>query len=154
MFNSKKILVSGLKVVMGAALLFAFTGSSLTLADEDAPDFSQYKKLEKYEATGNKKACVRLRSIKSTVILDDQTILFKMRGKKSYVNKMHRKCSGLKRNDAFSYKVSGSQLCSVDMITILDTAIMQEWGSCGLGDFHEIIKLEKSASSGDNPTGK
>lgn len=154
MFNSKKIITKGLTLVLGAAVLFAFQPASVTKADEGAPDFSKFEKLKTYEATGVKKSCVRLRNIRSTTILDDSTILFKMRGKKSYVNKMNRKCSGLKRNDAFSYKVSTSQLCRVDLITILDTSMMTSWGSCGLGEFYEVVKKEKTASVGNKSTGK
>ncbi len=68
----------------------------------------------------NSERCINLMRIDHTHILDDSNILFYMRGKKVYINKLSRRCPGLRRADSFMYKTSSSQLCNVDIITALD----------------------------------
>ena len=88
--------------------------------------------------------CVSLSRIDHTRIVDDRTILFYMKGSDIYVNRLPRRCPGLKRADSYLYKTSLTQLCNVDTITVL-----QRFGgpgftpgpSCGLG-FYEPITAE------------
>jgi hypothetical protein len=81
-------------------------------------------------------SCLQLRSINSTEVVDDKTIIFKMNGRKSYKNTLPYKCPQLGFQKAFSYKTSGSQLCSVDIITVLETGGgIRQGASCGLGKF-------------------
>jgi hypothetical protein len=82
------------------------------------------------------KSCVQLRDIDRTDVLDDQTIIFKMRGNRYFKNKLPYKCGGLRFERSFSYRTSLSQLCSVDTITVLRTGSpIQEGPTCGLGKF-------------------
>ena len=100
--------------------------------------------------------CVLTRNIARTDIVDDQTILFYMRGKDvAYRNYLPKKCPGLKRADRFSYQVTAGRLCSVDLITVLELGVMpgrpfERGFTCRLGDFHplspediESLKVEK-----------
>lgn len=86
--------------------------------------------------------CISLARIDRTHILDDYNILFYMRGKKVYINKLPRKCPGLRRADSFMYKTSLSQLCDLDIITALDNIGFgfSRGASCGLGKFYPIDK--------------
>jgi hypothetical protein len=84
--------------------------------------------------------CIQINQIKRTKIVDDQNIIFYMRGNKSYNNHLPNKCSGLKSEDKYLYKTSLSQLCNVDIITVLhqDGAGMSPGASCGLGSFQLV----------------
>jgi hypothetical protein len=115
-----------------AITALAFTGAA------HAKGMSKEEVLAKYERTGELQNCVPLQSIKSTDILDDQTILFKMKGKGAYLNELPYKCPQLKWQDAFSYKTSVNQLCNTDIITVIDTATPQRLASCGLGKFEKL----------------
>jgi hypothetical protein len=90
-------------------------------------------------AVGKTVSCVQLNRIDSTQVLDDKTIIFRMRGNnpRYYKNTLPYKCSSLGFEKAFSYKTSTSQLCSVDIITVLQNygGGLQPGVSCGLGKF-------------------
>ncbi len=80
--------------------------------------------------------CVLLQNIRESRVVDDRTIDFVMRDGRTLRNTLPYSCPSLGFERAFTYKTSISQLCSVDIITV----IMQGGGirtgaSCGLGKF-------------------
>lgn len=94
---------------------------------------------------GEPKSCVRRSQIRSTDVIDNSTIDFKMRGGKIYRNKLPNKCSGLKFEEAFSYRTSTDNLCNVDIIRVLDQTAgrIDVRNACGLGKFQEIEKTRR-----------
>jgi hypothetical protein len=94
--------------------------------------------------------CVNVRDISSTDVRSDSVIDFKMRGNKIYRNTLPHSCPGLGFARAFSYKTSISQLCSVDIITVLQTGGgIRQGASCGLGKFVPISKEDAKAKVED-----
>ena len=96
--------------------------------------------------------CITTSRIDKTHILDDQRILFYMRGKEVYLNQLPRKCPGLARPGAtFGYETRTSRLCNLDSITILDRAGsgLMRGATCGLGTFVPID--EETADVMRNP---
>ncbi len=80
--------------------------------------------------------CLNLSEVDHTEVLDGQTILFYMHGKKIWKNTLPYKCPSLGYEKAFSHKTSTNNYCSVDIITVIYSAGgMQEGASCGLGPF-------------------
>jgi hypothetical protein len=80
--------------------------------------------------------CLPTNLISRTKVIDDQTILFKTRGKQWYENRLPHKCPGLKSAGKFLYKTSIAQLCKVDTITVLqDAGGLAKGATCGLGMF-------------------
>lgn len=90
--------------------------------------------------------CVSVGGIDRTEVLDDQNILFRMRGGRVYRNFLPRRCPGLARN-AFSYRARGSQLCSVDVITVLENVGIgaRQGATCSLGGFYPVTAAEVDA---------
>ena len=88
--------------------------------------------------------CITTYQIRSTKIVDDKTIDFEMSGKKTYRNTMAYSCPSLKSEDRFSFKPTNSQLCSVDIIRVLNNygGTLQEGAGCGLGKFQQIEKVQ------------
>ena len=84
--------------------------------------------------------CLVLASVDRTHVLDDQTILFYMRGDRAYRNYLPRKCLGLERQDRFMYETRGGRLCSIDTITVLEQwgARLERGMTCRLGEFHPL----------------
>ena len=78
--------------------------------------------------------CVPLNQIRSTNVIDDRTIDFHMSGGVVLRNRLPQACSGLGFERRFSYRTSLSRLCSVDIITVLDSN-GRRGASCGLGSF-------------------
>jgi hypothetical protein len=94
---------------------------------------------------GKPKSCITRSRISSTDVIDDQTIDFKMVNGDIYRNNLPNKCGGLGFEEAFSYKTSTNQLCSVDIIHVLAQTggRLDTRGSCGLGKFQKIEKIRK-----------
>jgi hypothetical protein len=84
--------------------------------------------------------CIDLRRIDHTEAVGDQDILFSMKDRSIYRNRLPQTCPGLARHEPFMYRVVLSQLCDTDVITML-----QRWDfgftpteSCLLGKFELI----------------
>ncbi len=117
-----------------SAIGMASTGLAVAFASEKTPEV---------RAVGAPKNCVITHQIRSTKIIDDSTIDFKMAGGKTYRNSLPNGCPGLRRDDAFSYRTSTSQLCSVDIIRVVENygGRLQQGAGCGLGKFQPIEKI-------------
>ena len=84
-------------------------------------------------------SCINLRNIRSTNVIDEQTIDFHMSGKQVYRNTLPNRCPQLGFERAFAYQTSISQLCSVDIITVIVQGSGSMRGaSCGLGQFTPV----------------
>ena len=100
---------------------------------------------------GDAEMCVDIRRIDKTHIIDNQTILFIMRGGSRYLNRLPFKCSGLRLVDGFSYQTSMSRLCKQERITTLSPGATLG-STCLLGRFilfkadmrdNEVVSLLK-----------
>jgi len=105
-------------------------------SDEDSDDYTgEYFQLEN---------CIRRSAIRRTDIVDDRTIIFYMSQQKIFVNQLPNRCSGLRSAGTFAYRTTGSQLCSVDTITVVRSMGrgLSSGPSCGLGKFRPVTKEE------------
>tara|TARA_R110002049_G_scaffold195331_8_gene364460 strand:- start:745 stop:1152 length:408 start_codon:yes stop_codon:yes gene_type:complete len=122
----------------------ALTAGSLAFAAEKPSGDDIYE----IRTIGEPKSCITRSSIRSTDVIDDQTIDFEMRNGDIYRNKLPNKCGGLGFEEAFSYKTSTNRLCSVDIIHVLSQTggQLDTRGACGLGKFQQIEKIPKAES--------
>lgn len=99
------------------------------------------------DAVNGGENCIDTRRISTTTVVDDQTIIFYMRGGENYVNELPRKCPSLARERRFSYRTSISRLCDIDTITVLYSMGrgLEPGPSCGLGRFYPISDEEAKA---------
>lgn len=89
--------------------------------------------------------CISTSRIRRTEIPNDQTIVFHMTGRMIYINRLPRRCPGLKIAGAFSYRTVAGRLCRVDIITVqrgLGGPSAMRGPSCGLGVFQPTTKEE------------
>ena len=94
--------------------------------------------------TGKAENCIPLTQIRETRIRDDWTIDFIRDGKRAWRNTLPQRCPGLRSNDGFGYETSLTQLCSTDIIWVLErTPDLRRGVSCGLGQFVPV-ELEKN----------
>jgi hypothetical protein len=88
------------------------------------------------------KDCITPSNIKETVVIDDSTILFYMRGgsKVTYRTALSHECPNLAHENRFSYKVTMNRLCDSDLITVIENygVGLREGFSCRLGMFYPI----------------
>ena len=120
------------------ALCAALAGIALPALAKETPD-------PYVPASGAAIDCVQIQSIRSTTVRDDRTIDFIMNGRKIYRNTLPNSCPSLGFEKRFSYRTSLSQLCSVDIITVLWNVGpgLQPGASCGLGKFQPMEKAAK-----------
>jgi hypothetical protein len=89
--------------------------------------------------------CILVSSIDETDAVDDQNLIFRMRGDKVFRNHLPRKCPGLERENRIAYEARNSRLCSIDTITVLEQRFgvgLQGGFTCRLGDFIPLSPAE------------
>ena len=120
-------------LIIAASVAVAGSGLAAVYAKDRKP-------APEVRAIGEAKNCVNLRSIQSTNVVDNQTIDFKMNGGKTLRNVLPYSCPSLKFQEAFSYRTSLNQLCSVDIIRVLNNygGRLSEGAACGLGKFQQV----------------
>ncbi len=85
--------------------------------------------------------CVQTQRIRRTEIVDDSTILFFMTPRdRIFVNRLPRRCSGLRLAGTFSYRSTTGRLCNVDIIRVVrDLTTRTDIGAgCALGMFRPV----------------
>jgi hypothetical protein len=92
----------------------------------------------KIQPDGKPVSCVTASSIRETRVRDDSTIDFYMLGNKVYRNKLPQSCPQLGFEERFGYTVTNNQLCSVDIIHVIQSPPSIPGASCGLGQFQPI----------------
>jgi hypothetical protein len=103
-------------------------------------------RLDDFVATGEVKNCISITRIDRSDVLDDQTIIFEMKGKDYYVNRLPYRCPQLGFEERYSYATSLTQLCNTDIITVITST--GRGASCGLGMFEKIEKKETEDQDG------
>jgi len=85
--------------------------------------------------------CVSIVGLRSEV-RSDRVIDFTA-GRRAWRNTLPASCPALGFERRFSYATSLSQLCSSDIITVLQGPGIQPGASCGLGKFQPIARPER-----------
>jgi hypothetical protein len=119
--------------------------TALVLAVPASPAPAKEKKPDNLVAVGAPVDCITPSRLRSTHVRDDKTIDFEMINGDIYRNSLPFSCPGLGFEERFSYKLSTSQLCSVDIIHVLQSfgAGLSEGAGCGLGKFQKMEKVKK-----------
>jgi hypothetical protein len=122
-------------------LLAGALGFGLTLAGAQGLDSP--KEVEAF-LDREPEDCLSLTRINRTVVADDETVLFYMRGGDVYQNILPRRCPGLKANDRFMYSPFSNRLCDTDTITVLEqfAGRLDRGVTCRLGEFYPITEIE------------
>ena len=133
-----------LTVCVALIALAAACTTSDAAGDTTNKKTSLEEKLGPYERTGEYRNCVPLRQIRSTNAVDDRHILVRV-GSDYYLNRLSGRCAGIDRNfNRIQYKTSLNQLCQNEIITVVDNSQGFTIGSCGLGKFEKLLKVEAS----------
>lgn len=122
-----------LTLILATSLLF---GGSAIARDRTVPAATP---------TGEAKSCLQLTSIRESRVRSDKIIDFRTNGNKWYRNELPHSCPSLGFEERFLYRTSQSQLCSVDIITVLHQygSGLDRGASCGLGKFQPVDIAKK-----------
>lgn len=119
-----------------SALLLALTAAA------SAPAAAQRDRVPPATPAGAPVRCIPVSLIRESQVRSDRVIDFVMRDRKVYRNTLPSSCPGLGFERRFGYTLSTSQLCSVDIVTVLLSTPLQRGASCGLGEF-QPVKLDR-----------
>jgi hypothetical protein len=127
-----------LALVLTASLIAG--GSTAALAKRDL------NRVPAATETGAPVSCIHLSSIQESRVRSDQVIDFRTNGRKWYRNTLPNSCPSLGFEERFMYQTSLSQLCSVDIITVLHSGGggLGRGASCGLGKFQPVELVKPS----------
>lgn len=100
-------------------------------------------------AVGEPVNCLSINRIRETRVIDDRTIDFRTSNGQIYRNTLPNSCPGLNMERSFTYRTSQSQLCNVDIITVLHTGGGGPYrgASCGLGQFVPVKPADEDTDS-------
>jgi len=125
--------------VASAAALVALAACSPMGMHNSASSDGHAKDVPAAALAGAPVSCIPLAQIQESRVRDDWTIDFRVSGTKWYRNTLPNRCNGLGFEKAFSYQTSLSQLCNVDIITVIETGGGGgPRASCGLGQFQPV----------------
>ena len=129
-------MVSRISLILFAPLVLA----GCTAYGDTRDDYrSDHSDAPPARVTGEPVSCIRLSQISESRVRDDRTIDFMRSGREGWRNTLPNSCPGLRVQNAFTYKVSTGELCSVDIIYVLETAGgLSRGAGCGLGRFVPI----------------
>jgi hypothetical protein len=139
MFTSltKSMLIAGcLGLIAGAGVAVAHP------SDNSRAEAKLAKALEGRVA-GTPVDCIQLRDIQSSQIIDGTAILYDT-GTTLYLNRPASGASWLNDDDVLVTDTHSSQLCSIDIVRLIDRASRMPNGSVGLGKFIPYTKPKKS----------
>ena len=133
---------------LAAGLLPLFVGASVLGQDDEDKPFDR-----------TPQDCIITSRIRQTDAIDDQNIIFRMRGKQVYRNTLPRACPNLQRENRIAWETSTSRLCDIDLITVLEPygSGFRPGFTCRLGQFVplspaevEDIDLRKKGEAGQS----
>lgn len=88
---------------------------------------------------GESKRCLSLHKFKRVQALDENHILFEVRGGKYYLVQLERRCPGLRPQNAVSYEPRSSRLCAMDRVR--GAGVTAGFSpNCQLGRFQSITE--------------
>lgn len=127
-------------LALGAALL----ASAPAIAKQDRAASAEAKlaKALAGRVAGKPVNCIMLSDIRSSTIFDKTAILYDT-GSKLYLNRPQSGASSLDSDDILVTKTSGSQLCSIDTVRLIDRNAHFPRGFVGLGQFVPYSKPPK-----------
>jgi hypothetical protein len=120
-----------MRMILLPLALLAITGADA--ARNQVPDATP---------AGKPVSCISLTSIRQSHVRSDSVIDFETAGGKYYRNTLPNACAQLGFEQKFSYETSLSELCSTDIITVLQDPPTMRGASCGLGQFQPVTLVK------------
>ncbi|WP_235513443.1 MULTISPECIES: hypothetical protein [unclassified Sphingomonas] len=121
--------------------LVAASAAPLTARERDnAAGEAALSRITERRDAGKPVDCINLRDIRSSEIVPDTAIVYRMNNGTLFVN---RPQGGgiLDRDDILVTRTIGTQLCRIDIVNLLDRNSRMMSGSISLGDFVPYSKL-------------
>jgi hypothetical protein len=127
-------------LIAGALMLSA--GSAHAKTDPEA----RLAKITAGRTAGAPVDCIQQHQISSTEIVNRTAIVYKMNNGTIYVNRPTSGATFLSRSDVLVTDTHSPQLCSIDIVRLVDSSAHMPTGSVGLGPFVPYPRSPRSAA--------
>ena len=94
--------------------------------------------LTRFQPAGEPVSCIQISRIRHSRVLSDQVIDFELTGGGRLRNTLSSSCPSLGFEERFSYRTTINQLCSGDIITVLQQPGLSGGPSCVLSRFQPV----------------
>ena len=106
-----------------------------------AREQAHFAQLTADKVAGPPRSCIPSWRADDMIVIDDNTIAFRDRPSRLYVNHMQSGCLGIDHGrNALITRTTSTELCRGDIAQVLDTAAHMVVGSCVFGDFVPYIR--------------
>lgn len=122
---------------------FALTLSGGAIAAEKMTQEQKLEKALQGRVAGKPVDCIMQRDIRSTRIYDGVGIVYEMNNGTWYVNRPKSGASSLSWNDILLTDTHTNQLCSIDVVKLIDSSTRMQTGFVGLDKFVPWTKPKK-----------
>lgn len=103
--------------------------------------------MDRLQPTGKTQFCISGDRIKRTKIIDNETILFLTYDEGYFVNKLPRRCGGLKIANGFTFDTRGTNdVCGSTTIDLINSD-GKTGQFCGLGRFEKYVRTDEKAEA-------
>ncbi len=99
------------------------------------------------EVLGEPVDCILVSRIRNTRVHDDFTIDFHMTGGDVFRNTLPDRCPRLGFEESFAYEANTGNLCSIDMISVIQRGAAGAGPRCRLGQFVPVKLVDAPAGS-------
>ena len=129
--GSPHFFVAAVLALAGSAMLASC--APVERSDAPAPDNVE----PPVNFTGEPQNCIQRSQIRQTLVRSDEIIDFEMRGGDLYRVVLPNSCPGLRIERAFTYDTEINQLCSAEIIYVLEQigGTLRRGAGCSLGPF-------------------
>jgi hypothetical protein len=126
-----------------AAVAIAATAAQAEPSARAAKGEEKLAKMIEGRVAGKPVSCLPLHQIRSSRIVEGTAIVYEV-GSTLYVNRPRNGASSLDRDDILVTRSSLNQLCSVDIVRLMDPTSQIESGFVSLGEFVPYKKAPKA----------
>ncbi len=132
----------GISLLIAGALLGSCTTAPQTMPVRSAKSEQQFQQLLAGKAAGAPVSCLPSYNANDMVVIDENTVAFKVGTGRVYVANMQGGCSNLGRGPyaLVTRQFGSSGLCRGDIAQVMDTMNGITVGSCVFGDFTPYVR--------------
>jgi hypothetical protein len=108
--------------------------------DRAAKETAALEKAIAGKVAGKPQGCISLSRARSSQIIGENAIIYRVSSNSIYVNKPVGGCSGLRKDKTLITRTPSDRLCSGDIARVVDLSVGFEGAACVLGEFTPYTK--------------
>jgi hypothetical protein len=118
----------------------AVVAANPTKEDRAAKETAALEKAIAGKVAGKPQGCISLSRTRSSQIIGENAIIYRVSNNALFVNKPVGGCSGLRKDKTLITRTPSDRLCNGDIARVVDLTLGFEGAACILGDFTPYTK--------------